>query len=348
MARCRSILAVALLLGVGAGACQRPDRSAATREGSAGAGEAAVAARVGDRAITLAEVDRAIESELARIEVERYRARKAKLDELIDRALIERGAKEAGLSPEEFLEKEVAAKVEPPSEQAIEEVLQRFERQGQPVDRDQMIPRIRQALTQQAFQAKQQAVLAELRRAASVQIALEPPRIRVETAGGIQQGPADAPITLVEFSDYQCPFCARSQATVKEVLEKYRGRIRHVFMDFPLEAIHPQARSAASAARCAHEQGKFWEYHSLLYERQRELSPDNYRKWAEELSLDGERFDACLASGKYDATIQASLEAGRRAGVTGTPGFFVNGIPISGAQPFAVFEETIEGELSRG
>jgi len=105
---------------------------------------------------------------------------------------------------------------------------------------------------------------------------------------------------------------------------------------------------AAVASHCAEEQGKYEDYHKLLFAHQRELSADNFKKWAGELKMDQTKFDGCLTSKKYDATIQKSLEAGQKVGISGTPGFFVNGIPIKGAQPFEVFQRTIDDELARG
>ena len=348
---------IALAACVGAVACQPANTgtdaapSGARTSGSASAakpeGGKQVAATVGSREILVSEVDAGLESELARIEMELYRARKGRLDQMISQALVEEKAKELGISTDELAEKEIASKIEPPDEETVKQYYERFKAQGQTAPLEELAPRIREALSRQAMQQRQNEYLASLRKEANVSIELSAPRIAVSTSGGVSNGPEDAPVTLVEFSDYQCPFCARSQDTVQKVLKEYDGKIRHVFMDFPLDSIHPEARPAAEAARCAGEQDKFWEYHDVLYEKQRELSEENYRKWAEELSLDGEKFAKCLESDKFDAVIEENLQAGQQAGVSGTPGFFVNGIMINGAQPFDVFQETIDDELSR-
>ena len=153
----------------------------------------------------------------------------------------------------------------------------------------------------------------------------------------------------MEFSDFQCPFCGRFfEQTLPLIEERYikTGKVRFVYKDFPLESIHPQALPAASAARCAGEQGKFWDYHDLIFNNQALLSDTNYKQWAEQLGLDMDDFSSCYDSGKYVNDIRADLQEGSRAGVQGTPGFLINGQLVSGAQPFANFEQVIEAELS--
>ncbi len=166
------------------------------------------------------------------------------------------------------------------------------------------------------------------------------------------KGNADAPVTIVEYSDYQCPFCQKFWGeTLPRIQSEYidKGLVKFVFRDFPLSSIHPYAQKAAEAAQCAFEQGKFWEYHDRLFSDsrswQREGS-DEFKRIAKELGLDGSRFGECIDSGKYAGEVQRDLQDGIRAGVTGTPAFFVNGVVIEGAQPFAAFEEVIGAQLS--
>jgi protein-disulfide isomerase len=129
-------------------------------------------------------------------------------------------------------------------------------------------------------------------------------------------------------------------------MDKYQGRVRLGFRDFPLRQIHPQAQHAAEAGRCAAEQGKFWEYHDLLYANQGKLDPNGLKEHARTALLDGERFDACMASGKFRPQIESDLQSGSGAGVAGTPGFFINGVYLSGAQPVSEFERIIEAEIA--
>lgn len=163
-------------------------------------------------------------------------------------------------------------------------------------------------------------------------------------------GNPEASVTMVEFGDFQCPFCQRLfKETLPQIKEKYvkTGKVRFVYRDFPLTSIHGQAQKSAEAAECANEQGKFWQYHDLLYERQSALGLENYKKWAMELGLDVEQFNKCLDSGKYSDEVGKDLGDGQAAGVTGTPGTFVNGRLVQGALPYAQFEAIIEEELKK-
>jgi protein-disulfide isomerase len=151
---------------------------------------------------------------------------------------------------------------------------------------------------------------------------------------------------IVEFSDYQCPYCHQVEPTVKEVLAKYGDKVSLSYRDFPLTAIHSQALISAEASRCALEQGKFWEYHDQLFTASK-LEKDDLIGYARNLKLDEKQFDSCLSSEKYKADIEKDEQAGRKAGITGTPGFFINGLEISGAKPKDEFERIIDDELSR-
>ena len=156
----------------------------------------------------------------------------------------------------------------------------------------------------------------------------------------------DAPVTIVEFSDFQCPYCQVAQATLKAVLEKYKDKVRLGYRDLPLRQIHSQAQQAAEASRCAGEQGKFWEYHDLLFGDQGSLDRNGLIAKAAKLQLDAKQFDSCISSEKFKAQVQQDSQEGMRSGVSGTPGFFINGIFMSGAQPEATFEKAIEEQLA--
>lgn len=163
-------------------------------------------------------------------------------------------------------------------------------------------------------------------------------------------GDPNARVTLVEFGDFQCPFCGRFfQTTEVQIIEKYvkTGKARFVYRDFPLSAIHNEAQKSAEAAECANEQSKFWPYHNILYQRQSDLGQQNYKKWAGELGLNSKQFNECLDSGKYVQEVEKDLRDGQAAGVNGTPSTFVNGRIVQGAVPFAQFEAIIEEELKK-
>ena len=162
------------------------------------------------------------------------------------------------------------------------------------------------------------------------------------------RGSEGAPVTIVEFSDFQCTFCkSYVDQTLPLVLSTYGSRVRYVFWNFPISQLHPQAAKAAEAAMCAGDQGKFWEYHDLLFQNQGALDASSLKSYARNLGMDGGAFDSCLNSGKYTAAVQKDFDEGRADGVTGTPTFFVNGRKLVGAQPFAAFQRVIEDELTR-
>lgn len=160
-------------------------------------------------------------------------------------------------------------------------------------------------------------------------------------------GAEDAPITIIEFSDFECPYCQRyATQTHAQLMEAYGDQIRFVYKDFPLTSIHPQAFPAALAAQCAHEQGQFWAYHNLLFSQQLPLGDESYLAYAEDLSLDVADFAACYEEQRHLAAVQADFDFANTLGVSSTPTFFVNGIAVVGAQPFSVFSQIIEYELA--
>jgi protein-disulfide isomerase len=218
--------------------------------------------------------------------------------------------------------------------------------QGQPLEA--IAPQIELYLRRQAFGERQLAFERELRDKAGVQILLKPTRTQVPVpASAHSLGPADAPVTIVEFTDYQCPFCQRAQETVEEVLRRYEGKVRFVYRDLPLD-MHSRAFAASRAARCAGEQGKFWEFHRDLLERPADLSDADLQRRASQLDLKADAFASCVASDRHDAAIRESLADASRLGVSATPTFFINGRMLSGARPFEQFREIIDEELAQG
>ena len=160
-------------------------------------------------------------------------------------------------------------------------------------------------------------------------------------------GPEDAPITIVEFSDYECPYCQQWHTEVFDrLMLAYPEQVRLVYRDFPITSIHPNAMPAAVAANCALEQDMFWDYHDKLFRMELGLSTDAYQEYASQLDLDVEEFVECLDSGRYEEEVQADFDFAANLGVRSTPTFFVNGIAVVGAQPFEVFQQVIEQELA--
>src|SRR5262249_7689366 len=159
-------------------------------------------------------------------------------------------------------------------------------------------------------------------------------------------GEEKARVTVVEYLDYQWPYCKRAQSTVDELLKSYKGKIRFVHRDFPIQG-HPRAFPAAQAARCAGEQGKFWDYHRGMLTSGLPLEDGDLRSLASGLGLKGDAFAQCLASGRFDTDIKASFQSGATLGVDSTPTFFINGRRLTGARPVAQFEEIIDEELAK-
>ena len=165
-------------------------------------------------------------------------------------------------------------------------------------------------------------------------------------------GEKDAPVTIIEFSDFQCPFCERFYSqTLEQIKTNYidTGKVKLIYRDFPLDSIHPMAQKAAEAAECADEQGKYWEYHDKLFQNQEEwvtTGISKLKEYAKGLSLDSSKFDKCLDDGKYEDEVAKDFQDGAQAGVQGTPSFFINGKQLSGAQPFAAFQQAIDAELA--
>jgi protein-disulfide isomerase len=160
-------------------------------------------------------------------------------------------------------------------------------------------------------------------------------------------GPADAPITIIEFSDFQCPYCRTwYDETYQKLLQTYPDKVRFVYRDFPLTSIHPEAQPAAEAAQCANEQDVYWKYYDKLFSNESELGTETYKKYAAELGLDTAQFDKCLAERTYQKEVEADLEYASNLGVNSTPTFFINGIAVVGAQPFEVFQYIIDKELA--
>ena len=174
-----------------------------------------------------------------------------------------------------------------------------------------------------------------------------PTRYKISTDDDPAIGPADAPVTIVEFSDYQCPYCRRwAEQVEKPLLKRYGDKIRFVYRDFPLTKIHPYAFSAAEAADCAGAQGKYWEYHDALFAQKYGLGDEAYKKYAQDIGLDMDQFNQCMKEHRYKDEVQADLNYALKIGVQSTPTFFINGIAVVGAWPLEKFTDIIDKELA--
>lgn len=331
-----------VLGGIGAGTAVAQEALAAKR--------ATPAATVGTEVITIEEVEQAVQPQLAKLEAQRYEILAKKLDQLTGERLLAQQAKTRNVSMDQLLKTEVDAKVPDVAEADVAAFIKQNRSRLPKMDEQELRLKVLDRLRSQKLAEQRQAYIPGLGSQAKVTVLLEEPAsTRDEASGdrGFVRGPKDAPVTIVEFSDFQCPFCKTANTTIKKLLDMYRGKVRLVFRDYPLAGLHPQAPKAHEAARCAGEQGKFWEYHDLLFERSPRLSPQDLKQYAQRLNLDGAAFAECLDSGKQAADIDKDVQEGMRRGVTGTPSFFINGRQLVGAQPPARFRRIIDNELSK-
>ena len=173
----------------------------------------------------------------------------------------------------------------------------------------------------------------------------EPEVVEVSADDDTPRGSPSAPVKIIMFSDYQCPYCSSAEATVDQIRETYGDDVVIYFRDFPLSS-HQFAQKAAEAAECAGEQGKYWEMHDKLFENQAELTVGDLKQYAADLGLNTDAFDSCLDSGAMTAEVQKDFSDGQAAGVSGTPTFIINGKVLVGAQPFSSFKPLIDAELA--
>lgn len=297
-----------------------------------------VLARVDGQAITEAEILKLAAGELMKLEQQRHQLINNAVNARVQELLAEREAERRGMTKDELFKAEVDDKTaEVPAGEVDAFYVARQNQIRQP--KEQVEPQIRRVLAYQKF-------ITALQAKTKVEILTEPFRISLNLDGP-SKGKADAPVTIVEFGDFECPPCGRAYAVLKQVHETYPDDVRIVFEQFPL-SIHPNARKAAEASLCARDQGKFWEMHDQMFENQKSLSVDGLKTLASQVDgLDVAGFNACLDDGRQAAAVEQDVQQGARLGVGGTPAFFVNGRVISGVPTFESLAEIIDEELAR-
>jgi protein-disulfide isomerase len=341
-ARRRSVIVAlgAALVVAASVAAQTPSRSASP----------APLAEVNGIVITEDEVARGVGMQLTKLEEQIYQLKLQRLESLIAEKLLSAEAAKRGISLLALLDAEVTSQTAIVSEQEVDAYYQtnkaQFRNQDEAVSRGQ----IRAALQNEKLMARRLAFLQSLRNQGKVRVLLRAPlvyRAPVVADGSRGLGPSDAAVTIVEFTDFHCPFCKRAEETVAQILARYGNKVRLVFKDFPIDQLHPQARKAHEAARCSADQARFWEYHKLLFAGTPKATPAELKASAEQAGLDLSAFDQCVAQGTHQATVQKEIDEGWSLGVTATPTFFINGRPLSGAQPLQNFTQIIDDELAR-
>jgi protein-disulfide isomerase len=323
------------------------DTGKAAEKGASPSGSGGVAAKVGDKNITLAELDSKAAANLMKVRQQEFDVRAQALDQMIQDELFEREAKAKGVTKDKLIETEIAAKAPAPTQAEVDAYYEANKARMGTQTKEQISPQISAMLKQQKMAGVQADYVKALRQKYGVKVLIEPPRVEVSTDDDpVRGGGAGAPVTIVEFSDFQCPYCSKAEGVVDEVMKKYGDKVRLVYRDYPL-SFHPNAENAAMASECAQEQGKYWEMHKAMFANQAKLLATDLVETAGTLGMDKDKFKACLDTGKFRTEVQKDFQDGQKAGVSGTPTFFINGVMIVGARDVASFTEIIDRELDR-
>jgi protein-disulfide isomerase len=334
------VLGVAAVLSLG---CERAKAPATGPE---------IVATLAGKSISRSELDARLKADhqasaqMFDVENQRHEVLEGVLENMIDESLFEAEAKRRGVTVEKLLAAEVDGKITPVTEAEKRSQYERVKERVKGQPEAEVLRQIESGIRQERQAERRAAFSSELWKKANATIALDAPRLTVEPGDGPSQGPASAPVTIVEFSDFQCPYCAQAALTLRQLRQQYGDRVRLVFRHFPLKQIHPRAEKAAEAASCAGEQGHFWEMHDRLFEKQAQLEPADLKRHASDLHLNTAAFGRCLDSGRAASRVQRDAAAGEELGVRGTPGIFVNGRMFKGALPLQRFARVIDAELA--
>jgi protein-disulfide isomerase len=306
---------------------------------------AGVVAQVDGERISSQALNEAAGESLAKAELQVYQLKQKKLQNLIDDHLLAKEAKRRNVTLDALVASEVTAKAVPVTNDDIHRIYELNKAQLQRPEAE-VTDQIRSLLQDQKIADRRREFAKSLEANSKVEIYLDPPPPFRMTVGieGPTSGAANAAVTIVEFEDFQCPFCRKAQETVQQVLAQYKDKVRLVHRDFPLQPLHPDSEKAHEAARCALEHGKFWEYRELLYKNAPAAGP-LLMSYATQLGMDSDDFKKCVDSGKYKDAVLRDEGEGEKLGVQGTPAFFINGRPLSGAQPESEFARIIDEEL---
>ncbi|MFZ3263791.1 MAG: thioredoxin domain-containing protein [Terriglobales bacterium] len=322
---------IALGLGIALGAFSVP---------AVGQNDSTVVAEIAGSKVTTHELEDKEAGRLLQAKYKYYLAERDALDEFIDNQLLEMQAKKEGVTLDELFKRHVSSNIPEPTEDQL-----RFYYEGVQTDesyesaRSKIIDTVHQLRLKKAHDA----YIADLRGQYGVVVELDQPKAHVEVGDAPRLGPANAPVQIVEFADYECPYCQKVNEDLARLREQFGSQVSLVYKDFPLP-MHPLAAKAAEAAHCAGEQGKFWEFHDSLFQTKR-LQTSDLRQQATALKLDTTRFDKCLDSGEQATEVKNDAQEGKRLGLQGTPSFFINGHFMSGAIGYMKLRETVLQEL---
>jgi protein-disulfide isomerase len=299
-------------------------------------------ARINGRVVTRSELEQKEAGKLLQPRFDLYHAQREALDQLIDDEILQAEAARRSLTVQQLLDQEVTSKVKDPTEDQMAVYYEGLQTdQSFAALRGQILAQVRRSRESKA----KAAFLASLREKAKIQILLPTPHVDVALGDAPVRGQKGAPILMVEFADFECPFCQQMQPQLDRLFKEYGAKLAFVMKDFPLP-IHPHAEKAAEAARCANDQGAFWPYHDLLFQDRNNLEVPKLKDDARALGLDAARFNQCLDSGQQAAAIQKDFAQAQQLGLTGTPSFFINGHYFSGVVSYETLHEYVETQLA--
>lgn len=300
-----------------------------------------VVAKVSGDNLTIADLQQKEGGKLLQAEYQYYLNERKALEELIDNQLLQDQARRENITLDQLLKNEVYKNVKDPTEDQLQVYYEGLDTQ-EPYSavREDVLQHIRELRRNKA----RAAYVENLRKEARINIMLLPPSADVDIAKAAANGSLNAPVVLVEFADYECPYCQKVNPQIQQLKKEYGNNLTIVYKDFPLP-MHHGSEKAAEAARCAGEQGKFWLYHDVLF-YSRQVEVDALKEHARVLNLDTEKFDTCLDSGAESAAVKKDLEEAKSLGLTGTPSFFVNGHFFSGVVDYAALKDMVNQQMN--
>lgn len=296
--------------------------------------------------VTAQQLDKEVGARAAAMQAQVYRLRRSVLDSMIARMLVEAEANRRGLAADELTRIEVAKRTTPVTPEEARAVYEAAKDRFSGTGETEALASITASMGQSRIQSARIQWVADLRKASNVSVMLEPPRVQIGAGKNPIRGAANAPVSIVVFTDYECPFCSRHLSTLKQLERQYGQSVSITIRDFPLP-IHKRAVKAAEAAACARDQGRYWEMHYWLFANQQKLDPADIKASAATIGLDLGKFGRCLDGSTFAAEIEQERREGERAGVAGTPATFINGRLIPGAMAYDEYASEVDDELRR-
>ena len=351
--RTRSSVYIAVAIGaLAASACSKaaPEKAQAATA-AADSDVPDVLATIGDEKITIADVRGHVGDKLDQIEAN-YRKQRSKtiedaLNLILRERIIDAEAKKQGKTISELILAEAGGSYDP-SDLEIENWYKENQARLGGRSVDQLRNQIADLLRKETQENAAKKLQARLNKERNVAVKFSPYRFTFNNGNAPTLGKAGAAVQVVEFSDFQCPFCRQFAPSLHEIEKNFGDRVQVVYRQYPIPSIHPFAFKAAEASLCARDQGKFWELHDLMFVEQERLTVTDLKQKAGRLGMDQSKFNSCLDTGKYTEEVQKDMQEGTRVGITGTPAVFINGVEVpGGAVPYATLAAAIERELER-